>query len=79
MIIASRTTAMIIARTMKIFRDPLEPIVWLVELLSAATDPGGGTWGTVAMAGGEDLACMKGLGGTCGGESARSCTGEIDD
>ena len=79
MMIASRTTAMIIARTMKIFRDPSKPGLCLAPLLPGVTDPGGGTWGTVAMAGEEDLACMKGLGGTCGGESARFCAGEIDD
>ena len=64
---------------MKIFRGPVEPTARLAELFPGATDPGGGPWGTVAMTGGEDLACMKGLGGTCGGESARFCAGEIDD
>ena len=70
MIIANRITAMIIANTMKIFRDSLEPTVCFAELLT----------GAVAMTGGEDLACMKDLGGACGGgESARFWTGEFDD
>ena len=66
---------------MKIFRDPLEPTACFAELLTGAADPGGGTCGSAsAMIGGEDLACMKGLGGTCGGgESARFWTGEFDD
>ena len=80
MIIANRITAMIIANTMKIFRDSLEPTVCFAELLTGAADPCGGTWGAVAMTGGEDLACMKDLGGACGGgESARFWTGEFDD
>jgi hypothetical protein len=80
MIIASRITTMIIASTMKIFRDPLEPTICFAELLNGAADPCGGTWGAVAMTGEADLACMKGLGGTCGGaESARFWTGEFDD